>query len=52
MDGKLIKQRYEEMGLTLTEVAEMIGCSRETLSRYVNNHVKRMNHDFVCFFVI
>lgn len=48
MDGKLIKRRCEEKGITLTELAKMIGCSRESLSRYVNNHVKRMNHDIIC----
>ena len=43
--GELIKEKRKGKGLTLQDVADHLGCSKMTVSKWENNHIQNIRRD-------
>ena len=43
--GQLIKEKRKERGLTLQDVANHLGCSKMTISKYERNQIQNLKRD-------
>lgn len=43
--GQIIKERRKELGLTLQDIADHLGCSKMTISKYERNQIQNLKRD-------
>lgn len=43
--GQLIKEKRKELGLTLQDVADYLGCSKMTISKYERDQIQNLKRD-------
>ncbi len=47
MKGENLKQLRNNKKLTQSQLGNLVGCTRETISRLENNHVKRIDYELI-----